>query len=406
MKLTVVIVNYNVKYYLEQCLHSLEVALRDVDAEVYVVDNHSSDGSIEYLKPRFAALAHPRIHFIQSNHNIGFSRANNIAIRQSQSDYVLLLNPDTFVAENTIAEALAFMDEHPKAGALGVSMLQSDGHIARESRRGLPTPMTSFYKLSGLCERFPMHHRIGRYYMSYLPWDEAAKIEVISGAFCLLRREALDKVGLLDEAFFMYGEDIDLSFRVLKGGYENWFLPVRILHYKGESTHKSSLRYVHVFYDAMLIFFRKYYGHMSFLFSLPIKIAIYFKAFVELIKMQIIKMRKSLGFFSKRPIVIPVYTFLAPKEHLEACRSFARRRGLDARFVEATAQSHPHGHHEESLGLDPIPMSRYGYMVYDTSAYTYGQILEIFASKPIDNILIATYYPEQDMVITSEDILL
>ena len=406
MKLTVVIVNYNVKYYLEQCLRSLEVALQNVDAEVYVVDNHSSDDSIAYLKQRFADIGHPHIHFIQSNHNIGFSRANNLAIRQSQSDYVLLLNPDTFVAEKTIADALNFMDQHPKAGALGVSMLQSDGRIARESRRGLPTPMTSFYKLSGLCEKFPMHHRIGHYYMSYLPWNQATKIEVVSGAFCLLRREALDKVGLLDEDFFMYGEDIDLSFRVLKGGYENWFLPVPILHYKGESTHKSSLRYVHVFYDAMLIFFRKHYGHMSFLFSLPIKVAIYVKAFIELVKMQFVKMRKSLGFFSKRPIVIPVYTFLTSKEHLEACRNFARRRGLDARFVEATAETHPRGHHDDSLGLETIPMSRYGYMVYDTSVYTYGQILEIFASQPIENILVATYYPEQDMVITSEDIFL
>ena len=148
----------------------------------------------------------------------------------SQGEYVLLLNPDTIVAEPTLHEALAWMDGHADAGSLGVRMLNVSGESARESRRGVPTPMVAFWKMIGLCERMPAHHRFGHYYMGYLDWNTPAAIEVVSGAFCMLRREALDKVGLLDEDFFMYGEDIDLSYRVLKGGYRNYYLPSLILH--------------------------------------------------------------------------------------------------------------------------------------------------------------------------------
>ena len=287
MKLSIVIVNYNVRHYLEQCLLSLQKALENIEAEVYVVDNHSKDGSVEHLQPRF-----PSVKFITSQHNLGFARANNVAIRQGDSEYVLLLNPDTIVGEHTMKEAIDFMDHHPRAGAMAARMLKTDGSDAKESRRGLPTPLVAFYKMTGLCNRFPKSKRFGQYYMGYLPWDEANQIEVISGAFFFARREALNQVGLLDEDFFMYGEDIDLSYRIMKARYENWYTPLKILHYKGESTQKSSFRYVHVFYDAMLIFFRKHYAHVSLLVSLPIKAAIYLKASSELMKMQIRKVKK------------------------------------------------------------------------------------------------------------------
>ena len=241
MKLSVVIVNYNVKNYVEQCLLSLHKALEGIEAEVLLVDNHSVDGSVEYLREHF-----DWVRIVASGHNLGFARANNLAIRMSHGEYVLLLNPDTIVAEPTLREALAWMDGHADTGSLGVRMLNACGESARESRRGVPTPMVAFWKMIGLCERMPAHHRFGHYYMGYLDWNTPAAIEVVSGAFCMLRREALDKVGLLDEDFFMYGEDIDLSYRVLKGGYRNYYLPSLILHYKGESTQKSSFRYVHV----------------------------------------------------------------------------------------------------------------------------------------------------------------
>ncbi|MBE6260925.1 MAG: glycosyltransferase family 2 protein [Prevotella sp.] len=271
MKLSIVIVSYNVCQLLDECLQSVERALDGIDGDIYVVDNCSSDGTVDTLRPK-----HPQVHFIANAENVGFARANNQAIRQSDSEYVLLLNPDTVVYEPTIKGCLDFMDQHPEAGGAGVRMLTREGTVAPESRRAVPTPWVSMLKMLGFTRR---------YYMSYLPWDEPSQIEVISGAYCLLRRKALDQVGLLDEDFFMYGEDIDLSYRLLKGGWQNWFLPFDIIHYKGESTQKSSFRYVHVFYQAMLIFFRKHYGHLSFLLSLPIKTAIYFRAFLALLHM-------------------------------------------------------------------------------------------------------------------------
>jgi Predicted glycosyltransferases len=269
MKLSIVIVSYNVRTFLDECLESVECALKGIEAEVFVVDNASTDDTLKVLPQKY-----PWVRFIANEENVGFSRGNNIAIRQATGQYVLLLNPDTNVAEPTLREVLRFMDEHPKAGGAGVMMLNGDGTRAPESRRAIPTPWVSALKMLGFTRR---------YYMSHLPWDQPCRIEVISGAFCLLRHTALDKVGLLDEDFFMYGEDIDLSYRLLKGGYESWYLPQSITHYKGKSTRKTDYRYVHVFYQAMLIFFRKHYSHLGIFYTLPVKMAIYFRAFIALV---------------------------------------------------------------------------------------------------------------------------
>ena len=268
MKLSVVIVSYNVRSYLEQCLQSVQRALEGTEGEVFVVDNHSDDDSVETVRQHY-----PWVRLIENQENLGFAKANNQAIRQAQGDYILLLNPDTVVAEDTFHGVLAFMDEHPKAGGAGVMMCYEDGSRAPESRRALPTPWVAALKMLGFTKR---------YYMSHLPWDQPCRIEVVSGAFCLLRHEALKMVGLLDEDFFMYGEDIDLSYRLLKGGWENWYLPYSIIHYKGRSTQKSDYRYVHVFYQAMLIFFQKHYSHLSLVYTVPVKMAIYFRALVAL----------------------------------------------------------------------------------------------------------------------------
>jgi GT2 family glycosyltransferase len=269
MKLSIVIVSYNVRRYLDKCLESVREAMNGMEAEVFVVDNASTDDTLAVLPPRY-----PEVRFIANEENLGFSCANNQAISLSHSTYVLLLNPDTRIEKDTLLKAVRFMDEHPQAGGAGVMMLDEQGTRAPESRRAIPTPWVSALKMLG----FPK-----RYYMSHLPWDVPCRIEVVSGAFCLLRREALNQVGLLDEDFFMYGEDIDLSYRLLKGGWENWYLPLPIIHYKGKSTTKTDFRYVHVFYQAMLIFFRKHYSHLSLFYTLPVKLAIYFRAFIALI---------------------------------------------------------------------------------------------------------------------------
>ena len=268
MKLSVVIVSYNVRELLTACIDSVVKAAEGIDTEVFVVDNKSVDDTIEVISRDY-----PWVHLINNKENLGFSKANNIAIRQAEGEYVLLLNPDTVVAEGTLRGAIEFMDQHPEVGGAGVRMHNADGTLAPESRRAVPTPMVAARKMLGFTKR---------YYMSYLSWDEPGQIEVISGAFMLLRRKAIDQVGMLDEDFFMYGEDIDLSYRLLKGGWQNWYLPLDIIHYKGQSTQKSDFRYVHVFYQAMLIFFRKHYSHLSFFFTLPVKVAIYFRASLAL----------------------------------------------------------------------------------------------------------------------------
>lgn len=279
MKLSVVIVNYNVRHFLDQCLTSVARAIEGLEAEVFVVDNQSVDGSVEMVREK-----HPWVHLIANSENTGFSKANNQAIRLSKGEYVLLLNPDTVVEEDTFRKCIGFMDTHPDAGGLGVKMIDGKGHFLPESKRGLPSPAVAFYKIFGLSALFPKSKIFGHYHLGYLDKDETHEVEVLAGAFMMMRREALDKVGLLDETFFMYGEDIDLSYRLIRGGYKNYYFPdARIIHYKGESTKKSSINYVIVFYKAMIIFASKHFSQGNArLFSFFINIAIYLRAGVAI----------------------------------------------------------------------------------------------------------------------------
>jgi O-antigen biosynthesis protein len=279
MKLSVVIVSYNVKYFLEQCLHAVQVALQHIPAEVIVVDNHSVDGSNNLVKEKF-----PGVILIGNKKNYGFSIANNQAIRISRGEYILLLNPDTVVEEDTFRKVLAFMDKTPIAGALGVKMIDGKGNFLPESKRGLPSPWVAFYKIFGISRLFPRSKRFGRYHLSYLDKDEIHEVDVLAGAFMLLRRSALEKTGLLDETFFMYGEDIDLSCRMLQAGYKNYYYPeTTIIHYKGESTKKGSVNYVRMFYNAMIIFAQKHFSKgQAKVFSLLIHMAIYLRALMAL----------------------------------------------------------------------------------------------------------------------------
>ena len=293
-KISVIIVNYNVEFFLEQCLNSVKKALEKVSGEVFVVDNNSIDGSVEMVQLKF-----PEIHLIANKDNRGFSKANNQAIEISSGEYVLLLNPDTVVEEDTFLKVISFMDSHPNAGGLGVRMIDGRGKFLPESKRGLPTPSVAFYKIFGLSKLFPKSKRFGQYHAGHLSEFETHEIDILSGAFMLMRKTALDKVGLLDESFFMYGEDIDLSYRIQKGGFKNYyFADTRIIHYKGESTKKSSVNYVFVFYRAMVIFAQKHFSQKNAkLFSFLINCAIYFRAFLAL----------SLRFIKKT--IVPLFDY-------------------------------------------------------------------------------------------------
>lgn len=274
-QVAVIIVNYNVAFFLEQCLNAVQKAMSLMPAEVWVVDNNSVDGSVAMVREKF-----PWVKLIDNKDNKGFSSANNQAMRLSSCPYQLLLNPDTVIEEDTLKKVVEYMNAHPKVGGLGVRMVDGKGVFLPESKRGLPTPAVAFYKIFGISRLFPKSKIFGKYSLSYLSEFETNEVEILSGAFMLMRKEALDKVGLLDEAFFMYGEDIDLSYRITQGGYTNVYFPeTRIIHYKGESTKKSSVNYVFVFYRAMIIFARKHFSQKNAkLFSFLIHCAIYFRA--------------------------------------------------------------------------------------------------------------------------------
>ncbi len=278
--LSVIIVSYNVKYFLEQALQSVLRASKGLDSEIWVVDNASSDGSVAMVRERF-----PEIQLIANKENVGFSRANNQAIAQASGKYLLLLNPDTVVEEDTLQKCVQFMDEHPDAGGLGVKMLDGKGNFLKESKRAFPSPGVAFYKAFGLTALFPRSERFARYYLGHLDPNKTHEVEVLAGAFMMLRKKVIDEIGSLDETFFMYGEDIDLSYRIVKAGYKNYYYPeTRIIHYKGESTKKSSVNYVKVFYRAMAIFYEKHFGQKKArLFSFFIHLAIWFKAALSLL---------------------------------------------------------------------------------------------------------------------------
>jgi GT2 family glycosyltransferase len=391
MTLSVIIVNYNVKHYLEQCLESVRRASQGLQVEVFVVDNLSTDGSVPYLRERY-----PGVIFIENKENVGFARANNQAIRQSTGKYVLLLNPDTIVAEDTFGDFVSFMDAHPEAGGAGAYMLRTDGTFAPESRRGLPTPFVAFCKMSGLASLFPKSRVFGRYYMRYLDENEANEIEVISGAFMWLRREALDKAGLLDEDFFMYGEDIDLSYRILKSGYKNYFLPSRMLHYKGESTEKSSYRYVYTFYEAMRLFFRKHYAHYSFLVSLPINLAIWVRSFMAYVGNQFRHRAKPM--VVSAPLNMLVIGDAATHSGVKAIIEKYQIKG-EHHFIDGRVDTLPKGH----LTQD-IDCRRYNTVVYDRRLYLYENILKLLEKTPGNTLRIATYSRDEQVLITENDV--
>lgn len=281
LDISIIIVNYNVEYFLEQCLNAVLLAGQQVNYEVIVVDNNSSDGSIDMLKVKF-----PQVTCIHNAVNVGFSKANNQGIKISKGKYILLLNPDTVIDEQTLLKINLRMNSDEKIGGLGVRMVDGKGIFLPESKRGLPTPSVAFYKIFGLSTLFKKSKRFGRYHLSYLDEFEENEVDILSGAFMFMRKEVLDEIGLLDETFFMYGEDIDLSYRILKAGYKNIYFPVTtIIHYKGESTKKSSVNYVFVFYRAMIIFAKKHFReNNALLFSIAINCAIYLRASIEIVR--------------------------------------------------------------------------------------------------------------------------
>lgn len=275
MILSVIIVNYNVKFFLEQCLYSVRKAAAMVETEIIVVDNQSDDDSIFYLGPKF-----PEVKFITSQTNLGFGKACNLGLSEAHGKYILFLNPDTIVAEDSFFKCVRFFEEHTDCGALGVQMIDGSGKFLKESKRSYPSPLTSLFKLSGLARAFPKSRIFGRYHLGHLDPAQTHEVDVLAGAYMMVRRDVLDEVGSFDETFFMYGEDVDLSYRIQHARYKNYYFPgTTIIHFKGESTKRGSLNYVRMFYNAMSIFVHKHYGGTKAgIFSAFIHLAIWARA--------------------------------------------------------------------------------------------------------------------------------
>lgn len=254
MDITIVIVSFRAKYFLEQTIRSAIEALKGLSGEIIVVDNNSADDTMPYVKPKF-----PDVKFIENKENVGFARANNQAIMQARGTFTLILNPDTVITPESLQKPLAWMERHPLCGAIGLHMIDGNGEFLPESKRAFPTPWVSFCKIFGLSKFFPRSRTFAKYHLRYLDERQPHAIDILAGAYMFCRTSVLQKIGGFDEDFFMYGEDIDLSYRIVKEGYQNCYLPVDMIHYKGESTKKDSMRYVKVFYDAMLIFYRKHF---------------------------------------------------------------------------------------------------------------------------------------------------
>ncbi len=280
LKLSIIIVNYNVRYFLEQCLYSVRKACEGIKAETIVIDNHSTDGSIEYLRPQF-----PDVKFIVNDTNNGFGKACNKGLTFATGEHVLFLNPDTIVAEDSFSTCISFFESHADCGAVGVKMIDGSGEFLKESKRSFPSPATSLYKLFGLSRIFPKSKVFSRYHLGSLDENKNHEVDVLAGAFMMVKREVLDTTGGFDETFFMYGEDIDLSYRVQKAGYKNYYVAeTTIIHFKGESTKRGSLNYVLLFYKAMSVFVRKHYGGTrAGIFTASIQLAIWVRAMITAI---------------------------------------------------------------------------------------------------------------------------
>ncbi|MFQ5583231.1 MAG: glycosyltransferase family 2 protein, partial [Calditrichia bacterium] len=254
--ISIIIVNYNVKEYLEQALLSIQKALVGISSEIFVVDNASVDGSVAFVAQRF-----PQVKLIALPENIGFGKANNVALARAKGEYVVLINPDTIVQEDTFKKLLEFFHTHPDASAATCKIINPNGSFSVDCRHSIPTPLIAFWKVTGMSKLFPRSKIFAKYNLTYLNEDEIYTVPAISGSFMMIKKEVLDRTGHFDERFFMYCEDIDLCHRMNQNGSKIYYVPTtQIIHYKGESTKKDNLDYVVTFNKALYQFFQKYYA--------------------------------------------------------------------------------------------------------------------------------------------------
>ncbi|TDE50994.1 glycosyltransferase family 2 protein [Flavobacterium sp. GT3P67] len=278
MQLSVIILNYNVCYFLEQCVLSVQSALETIDGEIIVIDNNSPDDSCAMMQKRF-----PNVKLIQNNENVGFPKGNNIGVAQAQGEYICILNPDTVVAEDTFTKVLAFVQKRSDLGILGCKLIDGAGKFLPESKRGVPIPCVAFTKITGLYKLFSKSGTFGKYYALHLNENQTGKVDILVGAFMVMKRSLYLEVGGFDEDCFMYSDDIDLSYRILQKGKSNYYFhDTTVIHYKGESTIKDEI-YMKRFQEAMHFFYKKHFN-VSLFFSVFMGLGIVFFSFVKMIQ--------------------------------------------------------------------------------------------------------------------------
>ena len=373
---SIVIVNYRVKYFLEQTIRSAQEALTGLNGEIIVVDNNSGDDSISHIRECF-----PEVIIIENDYNAGFGKANNQAFAIAKGNYTLILNPDTIIGEKTIKECIRFYESTEDCGGIGVNMHSGDGFFLPESKRAFPSPWVSFCKIFGLSSLFPKSKTFAKYHLLYLSEDRIHKIEILSGAFIFIKTELLLKIQGFDEDFFMYGEDIDLSYRILKEGYSNYYLPTPIIHYKGESTQKDSYKYVHVFYEAMEIFFRKHSPNYSHFYGLCVRFAINLRATFSLIN----------RFFKK---VFPAKASIVTLDRLIIVSNNAERiqNLICVPYKEAIHFTH--------LKETELPTKGETLIIIDNGDLSYQETIEFIVLHSSDFISYATYMPHSNVIMS------
>lgn len=379
MKLAIVIVNYKLKYFIEQTLLSVAEATQGIDCRTIVVDNASGDGCADFLRERF-----PDITIVENKENVGFSKANNQGFDLAHdADYILVLNPDTIICRQTVDDCINWMDSRPDCASIGVRMLDGNGHFLPESKRSFPTIWNSFCKLFGLSRLFPRSRTFARYHLRYLPDDKPNEVQVLAGAYMFLRGDKLREVGGFDETFFMYGEDMDLAYRMASDGMKNYYLPSPVIHYKGECTKTESVNYVKIFYGAMHIFYRKHYPQRQWLSKIFVTSAIVIRMTMSLISKKIVK---------------PFLRLFTLKKKKKSLMTYVLSDNTD---VMATAVNE--GFDPDNCALvespDDIP-SKPCNVILDDSRMTYSEIIRTIDKYSDDNRLFHIYSSRNSIIIS------
>ena len=366
MKVSIIILNYNVKHFTDACLQSVIKAVKNDDnAEVILADNHSTDGSHDYFKERYL-----NVKFIWFDKNHGFGKAYNKAVAQAKGDYLLFLNPDTLVSDDLLNQFKKFAKKHDDFGIIGGKMLDGTGNFLPESKRGIPTPLVAFSKLTKLYKILNFKP-FNAYYATHLDENESGKIPVLTGALMFIKKSVFESVGGFDEQFFMYGEDIDLSYRILQSGYQNYYLPAaKIIHFKGESSHKDANYYRH-FLDTTFQFYRKHFRQFP---PLEFLMRQFFKLWLSL--------RLTKSTISSKPVDFQGFYFIGDKEPY----SILKNNFADLKNIKYPSQ----------IAQKPAML------IFDTGSIKFSNIINLMETYKNQGIYFRFYFPETQMLLGSD----